>query len=77
MQHCAIIIQSRWKGYVQRKRYRKFLPIYRRVKELLISIYLGWKVRKIFKLRSIKTQIIDIKECTNKKHLSQVRIAKR
>ena len=35
--HCATIIQSHFKGYIQRKRYRLFLPAYRRFREILLA----------------------------------------
>ena len=77
IQHCAILIQSRFKGFVQRKKYKAFLPIYRRFKELLASIYLGWKIRRIMNLPKIKNQIIKIKEKVNNNQMSSSRIAKR
>jgi hypothetical protein len=30
LDHCARLLQSHWRGHAQRKRYRQFLPIYRR-----------------------------------------------
>jgi len=32
IEHCVVIIQSRYRGFIQRKRYRQFLPIYRRLR---------------------------------------------
>lgn len=32
MNLCATIIQANYKGYMQRKYYKKFLPVYRRFK---------------------------------------------
>lgn len=55
--HCALIIQTHWRGYIQRKRYRKFLPIYRRFRELVFAFYEGWKIRKIMKLQHIRQQV--------------------
>ena len=75
--HCATLIQSNYKGYIQRKRYRQFLPIYRRLRELLLAGFEGWKTRRILKLQPIKTQINAIKERTKKKQLNLARIGKR
>lgn len=52
--HCATIIQSRFKGYQQRKYYKMFKPFLGRFKELLLAIVTGWRVRKILKTRHIQ-----------------------
>jgi len=60
MNHCATIIQANFKGYIQRKYYKKFIPIYRRFKQLLYAGFIGWKTRKILKLSLIKNKIKEI-----------------
>lgn len=60
--HCAVIIQSLFRGYIKRKRYIQFLPIYRRFKEIISAAAQGWKIRKILNLNIIKAQILDIKK---------------
>jgi hypothetical protein len=72
-----VFIQSRVKGYLQRKRYKAFLPVYRRVKELLLAAFNGWKTRKIIKLPPIKGQINDIRLKLKNGQASSARIAKR
>lgn len=57
MNHCAVLIQKNYKGYLQRKYYKRFLPIYRRVKSLLEATAMGWKIRRIMKLRVISKKI--------------------
>jgi hypothetical protein len=61
MNHCATIIQANFKGYSQRKYYKKFIPIYKRFKQLLYAGFIGWKTRKILKLSLIKNKIQEIK----------------
>lgn len=61
MNLCATMIQANFKGYMQRKYYQKFLPVYRRFKQLLYAGFIGWKTRKVFKLSIIKAKINDIK----------------
>lgn len=61
MNHCAIIIQSHFKGYRQRKLYRKFLPLYKRFKQLMCAGFIGWKTRKTLKLSVVKNKINEIK----------------
>lgn len=61
MNLCATMIQANFKGYNQRKYYRKFLPVYRRFKQLLYAGFLGWKTRKVLKLTVVKAKINDIK----------------
>ena len=75
--HCATLIQSNFKGYIQRKRYRQFLPIYRRFKELLLAGFEGWKTRRIMKLQPIKAQLDSINDRTKHKQMNLARIAKR
>lgn len=65
------------RGYFQRKKYKAFLPIYRRVKELLSAVVSGWRIRRIMKLQSVRTQIGEIRLKMKNRHLSAVRIAKR
>ena len=75
--HCATIIQSNFKAYQQRKRYRQFLPIYRRLRELLFAGFQGWKTRRILKLQHIKSQIASIHVFDKSKNCSKQRIGKR
>jgi hypothetical protein len=77
IEHCAIAIQSTFRGFRERKKYRAFLPIYRRVRELLYGIYCGWKTRRILKLQPIKIQISEIKLKMKNGQASSARIAKR
>ena len=77
LQHCAIIIQSRFKAYLQRKKYKSFLPLYRRVQDLLYAIYRGWKLRNIMNLPIIKSQVAAISIKTRNNQFSSSRIAKR
>lgn len=58
--HCATIIQSKFKGYKQRKYYNMFKPILRRFKELLSAIVEGWRVRKILKTKYLNKKKIKI-----------------
>lgn len=77
MNLCATIIQANFKGYMQKKYYKKFLPIYRRFKQLLYAGFLGWKTRKTFKLAFVKGKINDIKILQKQQKSMQIRIAKR
>jgi hypothetical protein len=61
MNHCAVIIQSHFRGYQQRKYYRKFLPLYKRFKQLLYAGFIGWKTRKTLKLGIVRNKINEIK----------------
>jgi hypothetical protein len=65
------------KGYIQRKKYKAFLPIYRRVKELFFAIFSGWKTRRILKLPTVKGQINNIRLKLKNGQVSSARIAKR
>ena len=77
LDHCATIIQSHFRGFVQKKRYRQFLPVYRRVRELLLAAAEGWRVRKVMQLKSTVRTIKSIKEKENRKETIHARIAKR
>ena len=59
--HCAVIIQSRFRGYMQRKYYVKFLPLYRRFRLLLEGAVAGWRVRQILKTKNMRTARKKIK----------------
>ena len=54
-----------------------FLPIYRRLREILYAGFEGWKTRKIMKLGPIKTQIRCIKDKDKNKQTNMARIHKR
>lgn len=60
--HCAILIQTKFRGYQQRKYYKLFLPVLNRFKELMRAILAGWRVRKVLKLKPIAKKINKIKE---------------
>lgn len=75
--HCATLIQTHFRGYIQQKRYLQFLPIYRRFRELLYAGVLGWRVRRIMKLQPLKTQIKLIKDKITNGQLNMARIHKR
>lgn len=75
--HCASIIQSRFKGYQQRKYYKMFKPFLARFKELLHAIVIGWRVRKILKTRRILKKKGKIMNELEKKNLREARILKR
>lgn len=65
------------RGYFQRKKYKAFLPIYRRVKELLSAVVSGWRVRSIMKLHPVRTQIGEIRLKARNGQVSAARIARR
>jgi myosin heavy subunit len=75
--HCAVVIQSRLRGYFQRRKYKAFLPIYRRVRELLSAVAAGWKLRRILRLQPVKAQIGEIRVRIRNGQVSAARIAKR
>lgn len=75
--HCASLLQARFRGYIQKKRYRQFLPIYRRFRELLLAVTEGWKTRRILSLPQVKQQIQTIRTKNTNSHNSLCRIAKR
>lgn len=68
LHHCATIIQSRFKGYQQRKYYQLFKPLLRRFKQLLIAVVAGWRIRRILKIKIINKKCIKIKECIGKQN---------
>jgi len=61
MNHCATVIQASFKGYKQRKYYKKFLPLYRRFKQLMYAGFMGWKTRKILNLTIVRSKKNKIK----------------
>jgi hypothetical protein len=72
-----VVIQSRLRGYFQRRKYKAFLPIYRRVRELLSAVAAGWKLRRILRLQAVKAQIGEIRVRIRNGQAGAVRIAKR
>ena len=77
LHHCAGIIQSRWKGYRERKYFRMFRPVMWRFKELVMAVVVGWKVRKIMKLKSVHKKCNKIKEMLAINNYRDARIVKR
>ena len=61
LHHCATIIQSRFKGYQQRKYYKLFKPILHRFKQLLLAVVVGWRIRKLLKTKQMAKKCIKIK----------------
>lgn len=62
---------------MQRKYYRQFLPIYRRFRSLLLAVIAGWRVRRIFRCKDVKTKCKKIKELSNAGQNREARIMKR
>lgn len=75
--HCATLIQSRFRGYQQRKYYKMFRPVMRRFKELLGAMVSGWKMRRIMKLKPIVKKCAKIKQEEERKNFREARIMKR
>ena len=75
--HCATLVQTHFRRYIQQKKYRQFLPIYRRFREILFAGFEGWKMRKIMNLQPIKAQIKAIRDKTKSSLMNMARIAKR
>ncbi len=75
--HCATLIQARFRGYQQKKYYLMFRPVMARFKELLRAVIIGWKTRRVLKSKPVLKKINRMKEEQGKNNLRDVRILKR
>jgi ribosome biogenesis GTPase A len=62
--YCAIKIQAAFRGHYQRKYVIAFRKSFKSIKGFLKfnAILKGWRTRKIFKLKVVKTKIANIKD---------------
>lgn len=61
-EYCSIYIQKIFRGYLVRKKYKQAILKYKRFRQLLVSIFMGWKVRRIFQKEYTIIKIIEIKK---------------
>jgi hypothetical protein len=54
---------------MQRKYYKIFLPIYRRLKEILLALFKGWRQEELWNFKLVNIKFLKLKKSQIKTNL--------